>query len=112
VYGIHQEISPTIFDGLQKDHLDLGTPDRMADFFASHFKIKKDIFMNTYDSPTIDAQLANNQKIMNDFMVFQVPGIVIDGKYKVDPSLAGNDPKRLIETLNYLIQKEKTEKKI
>jgi thiol:disulfide interchange protein DsbA len=112
VYGFHQEISPTIFDGLQKDHLDLGTPDKMADFFASHFKIKKDIFMNTYDSPTIDAQLANNQKIMNDFMVFQVPGIVIDGKYKVDPSLAGNDPKRLIETLNYLIQKEKTEKKI
>lgn len=112
VLNIHEEITPVLFDGLQKERLDLGTPEKMATFFQSRFKIKKDVFMNMYDSPTIEAKLKTNQKITNDFMIFQIPGIVIDGKYKVDPSLSGNNPQRLIDTLNYLIQKEKAEKNL
>lgn len=109
---IHDEISPTLFNGLQTEHLDLSTPERMADFFQKNFNIKSTVFMNTYDSPVVEAQLSNAQKVSNDFMIFQIPGIVVDGKYKVDPSLAGNSPQRLIDTLNYLIEKEKKEKKL
>jgi thiol:disulfide interchange protein DsbA len=109
---IQAEVSPALFSAIQTEHVDLGTPERMAEFFQKNFKIKKDVFMNTYESPVVDAQLANDQKIMNDFMVFQVPGIVIDGKYKVDPSLAGNNPQHLVDTINYLIEKEKKAKKI
>ncbi|HEV2614223.1 MAG TPA: thiol:disulfide interchange protein DsbA/DsbL [Gammaproteobacteria bacterium] len=112
VLGIHNEIAPVMFNALQTEHVDLGTPERMADFFQSHFKTKKADFLNIYESPVVDAQLAKNQVVMNDFMVFQIPGIVIDGKYKVDPSLSGNNPQRLIDTINYLIAKEKHEKKI
>lgn len=112
VLGVHNEISPTLFNAIQTEHVDLGTPERMATFFQTHFKIKKEMFLSTYESPAVDAQVNANQKISNDFMIFQIPGIVIDGKYKVDPSLSGNNPQRLIDTLNYLIQKEKHEKKI
>lgn len=112
VLNIHEEITPVLFQGLQKERLDLGTPERMANFFQARFKIKKDVFMNMYDSPSVEAKLKTNQKVTTDFMIFQIPGIVIDGKYKVDPSLSGNNPQRLIDTLNYLIQKEKAEKNL
>jgi len=112
ILGVRSDFSPVIFDAIHKDHLDLGTPERMADFFRTHFKIKTADFLSTLGSPVVDAELANNQKVMNDFMVFQIPGIVIDGKYKVDPSLSGNNPHRLIETINYLIHEEKQEKKL
>jgi len=111
-FGIQEKVAQTLFDGLHKDRLDLGTPERMADFFQKRFDIKTKDFMNTYESPVIQTQLKNNQKITNDFMVFQIPGVVVDGKYKVDPSLAGNNPQRLIDILNFLIQKEKKEKSL
>ncbi len=112
VFNIHEKIAQTLFDGLHKQHLDLGTPERMANFFQKSFNIKTKDFMNTYDSPVIDAQLKRDQQITNNFMIFQIPGVVIDGKYKIDPSLAGNNPQRLIDILNFLIQKEKKEKSI
>lgn len=112
ILGVHGEFTEPLFDAIHKQHLDLSTPPRMAAFFQKHFNIKTQDFMNTYDSPVIQAQLKKNQTVMNDFMIFQIPGVVVDGKYKIDPSLTGNNPQRFIEVLNYLIQKEKKEKQI
>lgn len=112
IIGIEDKISSDMFNGLQTQRLDLGTPERMAAFFHKNFNVKTEIFMNTYDSPVVDQEMAASQRAINDFMIFQVPGLIIDGKYKVDPSMSGSNPNRLINTVNYLIQLEKKTKKL
>jgi thiol:disulfide interchange protein DsbA len=107
---LEHKITPIIFNAIHTDNLDLSNIDAMSDFLNSK-ELTKENFLNTYNSPNIDIALAKNKKITNDFLVFQIPGIVIDGKYKVDPSLSGGDYPRLIQTINYLINLEKHSKK-
>lgn len=102
---LSQKITPVIFKAIHDDGIDLSNKDAMADFLNGK-ELKKEKFLNLYNSPGIDIEMAKNKKITNDFLIFQIPGIVIDSKYKVDPSLSGSDPARLIETVDYLIKLE------
>lgn len=102
---LSQKITPVIFKAIHDDGIDLSNKNAMADFLNGK-ELKKENFLSAYNSPEIDIQMAKNKKITNDFMVFQIPGIVIDGKYKVDPSLSGGNFPRLIETVDYLIKLE------
>jgi thiol:disulfide interchange protein DsbA len=103
------KITPVIFKAIHTDNMDLSSVDAMADFLNSA-EISKTQFLNIYHSPDIDLAIARNKKITNDFLIFQIPGIVIDGKYKVDPSLSGGNYPRLLETVDYLINLEKQAK--
>jgi len=53
-----------------------------------------------------------NQKMITTLMIFQFPSIVVDGKYKIDMSLSGSNPKRFIAIVNYLIAQEAQQKSI
>ena len=103
--NLDEKVTPAIFKAIHDDGIDLSNKDAMADFLNGK-ELKKEDFLNLYNSPEIDIDMAKNKKITSDFLVFQIPGIVIDGKYKVDPSLSGGDSARLIETVDYLIKLE------
>jgi thiol:disulfide interchange protein DsbA len=103
---LENKFSPTIFNAIHNDNLTLNSKDAMASFLNSS-EVAKKTYLNLYNSPAIDMQLSKDKKIINDYMIFQIPGIVVDGKYKLDPSLSGGNYPRLIDTLNYLINLEK-----
>jgi protein dithiol oxidoreductase (disulfide-forming) len=102
---------PLLFAATQKDHQDLSTSDMMANFFASH-GISKDKFHALYNTPSIDLDISNGQKLMNTAMIYQVPTVLIDGTYRVDPSLTGADINRFTAVVNYLVIKQAMEKKL
>ncbi len=98
----HSKINETIFDAIQNQNLKLTDVEVFGDFLQSEH-INKTDFINAVHSPSVDVTLSENKKITTDYMVFQVPAIVINGKYKVDPSLSGGDYHRMFETVNALI---------
>jgi len=103
--NMDKALSSKIFLGIHLDNLDLGDKERMAAFLNPQ-GLAKEKYLSLYDSPAIDLALSNDKKIATDYKIFQIPGIVINGKYKVDPSLSGADYDRLFATVNYLIHKE------
>jgi thiol:disulfide interchange protein DsbA len=102
---------PLLFSAIQKDHQDLSTPNAMANFFATH-GISIDKFHALYNIPSIDLDISNGQKLMNTAMIYQVPTVLIDGTYRVDPSLTGADINQFTAVVNYLVTKQATEKKL
>lgn len=104
--NLDKALSPKIFIGVHVDNLDLTDKNSMAAFLNTQ-GITKEKYLALYDSPSLDLSLSNDKKIANDYKIFQIPGIVVDGKYKVDPSLSGPNYDRLFLTVDYLIHKEK-----
>jgi protein dithiol oxidoreductase (disulfide-forming) len=109
--NVGHKINDALFKAIQNDHLDLTTPDAMANFFATQ-GVSKEKFMALYNTPTTDLRLSEGQDMMNNALIFQIPTVLIDGTYRVDPSLTGNDPNQLIDVINYLIKKQASEKKL
>lgn len=107
--SIHQ----AIFNAIQVQNLDLTQINTMESFLSGQ-GINQTHFIDAYHSPQIDLDMVNAKKIATNAMVFQVPAIVIDGKYKVDPSLSGSNYGHLFKTVNHLVQlsfKEKNQPK-
>lgn len=104
--GIDDKIHMALFDAVQKQHVDLSNEQNMEQIFVK-FGVKPKDFESAYEfSPGIDAQLSKSTKLMNDYLVYQIPTIVIDGKYKVDASMTGGDSQKMLKVTEFLAQKE------
>lgn len=103
--NLHMDTIPldrAIFNAIQTEQLDL-TQWNIMESFLEQQGVNKAEFSNAYHSPTLDMQLATVKTISTNLMVFQVPAIVIDGKYKVDTSLSGGNTQRFFSIVNYLV---------
>jgi thiol:disulfide interchange protein DsbA len=108
--NLHQSaLHQATFNAIQVQNLDL-TQLNVMESFLSGQGINQKSFLGALQSPQIDLDLANAKKIATDSMIFQVPAIIIDGKYKVDPSLSGANYPKLFQTVNYLIHLSHHEK--
>lgn len=104
--GVANKMLPILFNAVQRQQLDLTNEAAMQQIFANNGVSAKD-FQNAYEfSPGIDAQLARGNELMTDYLVYQIPTIVIDGKYKIDSSMTGGDNQRMFQTVDYLVQRE------
>ncbi len=104
--GVDNKMHMALFDAIQKQQIDLSTEKNMEQFFVKYGVKPKD-FESAYEfSPGIDAQLSKGSKLMNDYLVYQIPTIVVDGKYKIDASMTGGDNQKMIAVTEYLVQKE------
>ena len=104
--GVADKMQTAFFNAIQKDNVDLSTEQNMEQFFVK-FGVKPKDFESAYEfSPGIDGQLAKGTKLMNDYLVYQIPTIVVDGKYKIDASMTGGDNQKMLQVTEYLVQKE------
>lgn len=108
--GVDNKMIPALFDAIQNKQMDLTNVTAMQQFFVQH-GVKQDDFQNTYQfSPGIDAQMAKGNQLMNDYLVYSIPTLVVDGKYKVDTSMTGGDANKMIQVVEFLVNKELNQK--
>lgn len=107
---IADKISPKLFDAIHKEHKNLADEKAMEAFFIANGVSAKDFHSAYHASPTIDMDLNHGLKMIHDFEIYEVPTIVINQKYKVNPRLAASDNQRLLGIVDYLIQLERIEK--
>lgn len=109
--GIERQITPKLFNAIQEKNKVLGSDLAMQNFFIKE-GIKKSVAQNAFEaSPTLDAEIKQGLQLMQAYQLYVVPSVVVDGKYKTDLQMAG-DNKRFIAIVQYLVDKRKTEKKI
>jgi protein-disulfide isomerase len=53
----------------------------------------------------MDSQLLRSTNLANQYKIDAAPTFIINGRYKVDPSMVNGDGDRLFEVVDYLVQK-------
>jgi len=105
--GVAEKITPAIFEAIHAKGVVFNDEASLADFFAQYGVNKKE-FDNTFNfSPGIDAQVLYGNNLMRKYQVMEVPTMLVEDKYKVTPRLTHGDVKRMLQIIDYLIQKEK-----
>ncbi len=103
--GVEKELTPAIFKAIHVEGQDLSNPKLQEEFFIKH-GVKQHEFENIASfSPGIDAQLLRSDTLMQKDKILAAPTLVIENRYKVDPSMIGGDSKRFLQVTDYLIEK-------
>lgn len=110
--GVESKITPAIFNAIHQQGDDLSTPAALAKFFAQHGVKEQDFNSALQFSPGIDAQMMRGENLMGVYQVFQIPTLLINGKYQTNLGMADGDGNRMIQIADYLIAKARMDMKI
>lgn len=103
--GVEKELTPAIFKAIHVEGQDLSNPKLQEEFFIKHGVKQHEFESIASFSPGIDAQLLRSDTLMQEDKILAAPTLVIDNRYKVDPSMIGGDPTRFLQVTDYLIEK-------
>ncbi|MGC1854397.1 MAG: thiol:disulfide interchange protein DsbA/DsbL [Candidatus Aquirickettsiella sp.] len=103
--GVEKELTPAIFKAIHVEGQDLSNPKLQEEFFIKHGVKQHEFESIASFSPGIDAQLLRSDTLMQEDKILAAPTLVIDNRYKVDPSMIGGDPTRFLQVADYLIEK-------
>lgn len=101
--GLHLKI----FEAIQKQRRKISNEDAMQRFFTglgfSEAEVK-----NAYNSMEMNALLARADEVGAKSGADSVPSIIVHGKYRTSPSMAGSEEK-LLKVISYLAQRAANE---
>jgi protein dithiol oxidoreductase (disulfide-forming) len=103
--GVEKELTPALFKAIQVEGQDLSNPKLQEEFFIKHGVKQHEFESIASFSPGIDAQLLRSDTLMQENKILAAPTLVVDNRYKVDPSMIGGDPTRFLQVTDYLIEK-------
>ncbi|HEX4050937.1 MAG TPA: thiol:disulfide interchange protein DsbA/DsbL [Steroidobacteraceae bacterium] len=93
---------------LQTDRLKRPAPDMqdIARFYAHETHVSADKFVATAMSFAVDTRVRQANEYIQDCQVDQTPTIIVNGKYRLNPTTAGGYD-QLIDLVKYLVAREK-----
>jgi thiol:disulfide interchange protein DsbA len=100
--GIENKILPLLFDSIQVKQKSLSTPKEMTALFVQVTKFKAGQIDATFNSVTVSADLDASKKLMEQYQIYELPSIVVAGKYVTSGSMA-KSPERMMQIVNYLL---------
>jgi protein dithiol oxidoreductase (disulfide-forming) len=103
--GVDEKTSSDIFKAIHEEHKDLTNLQAQREFFKTHGVSEQDFDGIANFSSGVNAQLLRGETLMRNYKVNVAPTIVIDGRFKTDPSMAQGDVKRFFLVLDRLIEK-------
>lgn len=104
--NVVDKISDDLFKAIHNEHQLLDNQSAMADFFAKHGVSRQD-FTSAYEfMPQMGAELEQSKKLMRAYSVYEIPSIVINGKYWTNPAMVNGDAKKFLAVLDFLIANE------
>lgn len=107
--GIVDKMHQATFDAIHKEKRQLASVEDFADFVAEHGVDRKK-FIRASNSFGVNLKMKHQLELDRDAGIHSVPTFVIDGKYRTDEGMAG-DEKELVKLIDYLVAKAKKERK-
>lgn len=104
VLGVQSRLVPIFFDDIHVQHLPVQTRADIRRLFVKA-GIPGDKFDSAVDSFAVEGLVAQMEKTTRDYKIQGVPTVIVNGKYKVDPSSISS-VKEYIQLVKYLVQKK------
>ncbi|OHX13847.1 thiol:disulfide interchange protein DsbA/DsbL [Chromobacterium sphagni] len=105
--GTFDKLHRAAFDAQIKQRVDLSDSKQFASWIKQQKGVDSGKLLQTYNSFGINAQVARATKITRDYQIQGTPTVIVNGKYVVVTST----PDRMIQVMNELIAKARSEKK-
>jgi len=102
--GILDKVHDALFDAIQNQHRKLLTEEDLGKFFAEH-GVKEEDFRNAYRSFLVDTRMRQAEGMAARYGVTGVPALVVNGKYKINTTLAKTH-ENMLKIADRLIQQE------
>lgn len=106
VLGVVDKVHTPIFNALHMESLDLRDPRLVAELFEKHASIKPEQFNDVYNSFSVRSRVQQAVGKGKAYRITGVPTLIVNGKYRVDGQMAGNNTK-MLEVVDFLIAKER-----
>lgn len=107
VLGVVEKIHTPVFNALHMESVDLRDPRLVASLFEKHAGIKADEFNDVYNSFSVRSRVQQAVGKGKAYRLTGVPTLIVNGKYRVDGQMAGNNT-RMLEVVDFLIAKERS----
>lgn len=100
------DLHGTVFEAIHEHKLRLDSETKAASFFSGH-GIKKERFLEVFDSMAVDAKIKRAEKLASQYGIDRVPTFTVNGKYLTSPSLMQHRPiGDFFRLLDYLVSLE------
>lgn len=106
IVGVDNKMTPLLFKAIQTDKKNLASKDAMTAFLIENGMDKATVDSAFNHSTTMDLKINQGNARMASAHINAVPAFVINHHYKTDLKMA-QSPERLIEILNFLVEKAK-----
>lgn len=101
--GVLDRATPALFAALHRHARPLDSDDRLAEFFGD-LGVERARFLSTFRSSATQARVREAQIMNRRYDVQGAPTFVIDGRYRVDPTMVAS-PEALIEQVDQLVER-------
>ncbi|USE36885.1 thiol:disulfide interchange protein DsbA/DsbL [Endozoicomonas sp. SCSIO W0465] len=108
--GLEEQAHTAIFSEIQNHRNQLSDSEQMAEFLNRKFGIEPGAFNQAFKAFSVNNQLQKAFSKLKSYELSGVPAIVIDGRYVVEPGLAGSLGNMPV-IADYLIRKVKEDRK-
>ena len=88
--GLEDKVHEGIFNEVQNKRNYLKNSDAMADFLNKRYGVEKEKFIRQFNSFGVNSQLQQASAKLKGYDLTGVPALIIDGRYVVEPGLAGS----------------------
>lgn len=103
--GITDKITPKIFNAIHVKRENLLSQKAMQAFFVKN-GVSKQAFESAFDfSPGIGMELNRANSLMRAWGIYQIPTLVVNGKYRTNSAMVNGSDKKLIQVLSFLVKK-------
>ena len=103
--NVLDQIHVPLFDAIHNKRRRLNDPEQMAEFFGE-MGIDPMAFARTYSSFGVRASYQQAEAKGRAYRSSGVPAIVVNGKYRIEGSMAGSSAE-MLKIANYLVEKER-----
>lgn len=107
--GIKDKAHMLIFDTIHKNKQAVNTPKQLASLLNKHYGIEKEKTINALRSFSVDGNVRAANTISVKSGADGVPTIIVDGKYRTSPYIAGGNS-NVFNVVNFLIKKAQSER--
>jgi len=103
--GIIDKTHRAMFNAIHKERKRFRTMDEVADWYAKNFNVDKKAFLSTANSFMIDSKIRQSDNMMRKMKITSTPAIIVNGKYKPNKKVLGNNA-AILELATFLSDKE------
>jgi thiol:disulfide interchange protein DsbA len=109
VLGISEAVHTPIFRAVHDQGVDLRDPSLMAALFQEVGGIAPEEFTQVFNSFSVRSRVQQADAHGKAYRVSGVPALIVDGTFRVDGRMAGNNT-RMLEVVDYLVARQQAAK--
>lgn len=102
--GVLDQATPALFAAIHRHARPLDSDDRLVEFFGD-LGVERARFLSVFRNSATMARVREAQVMNRRYDVQGAPTLVVNGKYRVDPTMVAS-PEAMIEEVNLLVERE------